>query len=137
MAKDKSFGIIPLKQIEGEWQFLVVQPLQGWWGFPKGHADADESPVEAAERELLEETGLRIDQFLYPEPLYELYQFRLQGKLIDKTVAYWIASVKGEIRLQKEEMRDACWLPFDQAVVRLTFDGAKELCRQAHKILVP
>ena len=32
----------------------------GFWGFPKGHLDEGESPIEAAEREVFEETGFLV-----------------------------------------------------------------------------
>ncbi|MEW6566850.1 MAG: NUDIX hydrolase [Chloroflexota bacterium] len=36
------------------------QPFQGMWTLPAGFVDADEDPRTAAERECLEETGLRV-----------------------------------------------------------------------------
>lgn len=36
-------------------------PFAGCWALPGGHVDADEETVTAAERELLEETGLHVD----------------------------------------------------------------------------
>lgn len=38
---------------------LVHHRASGLWMFPGGHVDADESPAEAAVREVLEETGVR------------------------------------------------------------------------------
>jgi ADP-ribose pyrophosphatase YjhB (NUDIX family) len=38
----------------------VNTPQQGYWTFPGGFVDAGEDPVHAAERECLEETGLRV-----------------------------------------------------------------------------
>ena len=35
-------------------------PKQGFWTFPGGFVDAGEDPASAAERECLEETGLRV-----------------------------------------------------------------------------
>ena len=38
----------------------VNTPQQGYWTFPGGFVDAGEDPARAAERECLEETGLRV-----------------------------------------------------------------------------
>lgn len=47
-----------------EHELLLVQrihtPMRGYWTLPVGYMDAGEDPVLAAERECLEETGLKI-----------------------------------------------------------------------------
>ena len=46
----------------GQDQVILVQrgrePNAGWWGFPGGHVEMGETALEAAARELLEETGV-------------------------------------------------------------------------------
>lgn len=133
---EKSFGIIPLKLIKGEWHFLLVQPLQGWWGFPKGHANQEELDLDAAIRELFEETGLHIKRLISQEPQFERYQFFSKGKLITKTVAYWPAEVMDdEVKVQEEEIKSYLWLKVDQAIQQLTYEEAKQLCQKVHQIL--
>ena len=61
MIQDQSFGVVPVRDDAktGEQEFLLVQHQAGHWGFPKGHLEPGETPVQAAGRELAEETGLR------------------------------------------------------------------------------
>ncbi|MCS6910435.1 MAG: NUDIX hydrolase [Anaerolineales bacterium] len=50
--------------VERDGQVLMVRrrsdPERGKWSFPAGFVDAGEAPARAAEREALEETGLRV-----------------------------------------------------------------------------
>ncbi len=53
----KSFVRIVIRTADG--RFLVLrEPGRPFWNFPGGKVEHDESPVEAARRELLEETSL-------------------------------------------------------------------------------
>jgi bis(5'-nucleosidyl)-tetraphosphatase len=73
----ESFGIVPFLKEEGGWKVLLILHREGnHWGFPKGKANPGETPLEAATRELKEETGLSVIQILREEPLAEQYQFR-------------------------------------------------------------
>jgi 8-oxo-dGTP diphosphatase len=64
---------IAIAVVEHEGQFLIGQrppgvPLAGLWEFPGGKMDPGETPEAAAERECLEETGLRVEPFArYPD----------------------------------------------------------------------
>ena len=51
-------------------QYLVVQGrASGKWSFPKGHPLPEETSINCAQRELLEETGIRAP-FMYSKILY-------------------------------------------------------------------
>jgi len=132
---DHSYGIIPLRPTKDGWEWFLVKHRKGHWAFPKGHAEAGESPKEAAVRELFEETGLKPVAFINEEPLEEHYQYLLDGDMVDKTVSYYLAEVTGELQLQLEEVIDGSWLSFSDALVRLTFDEAKHLCQSAQERL--
>jgi 8-oxo-dGTP pyrophosphatase MutT (NUDIX family) len=56
--KKRSFGIIPIAfEQNGSPVFLILRAYKNW-DFPKGGAEAGESPLEAARREMTEETGI-------------------------------------------------------------------------------
>lgn len=97
------------------------------WGFPKGHAEKGESPKEAAERELHEETGMKIIRYL-PEPyLTETYQIIRGFHLVEKTVRFYFAEVTTPYVLQKEELIEGKWLPLKELLSYVTFPEEKEL----------
>ncbi|MFV3330823.1 NUDIX hydrolase [Pseudomonas sp. NY15437] len=54
-------------------KILFVRKSKSKWNLPGGRIEADERPGQAAVRELIEETGLTIEQMNYVAPL-ELYQ---------------------------------------------------------------
>ncbi|WP_236170700.1 NUDIX hydrolase [Pseudomonas pseudonitroreducens] len=54
-------------------KILFVRKPKSKWNLPGGRIEADERPGQAAKRELIEETGLAIEQMNYVAPL-ELYQ---------------------------------------------------------------
>ncbi len=136
MRKDESFGVIPLSRKKGYWEvFLIQHHRSGYWGFPKGHAEPNESPQEAAFRELKEETNLELIRLLQEEPLKEQYTFILDRRRVFKQVYYFIAEVGGKIKLQKGEIHDGMWLPFHEAIQKVTHQEGKTLITLVEKTL--
>ncbi|MCU0937190.1 MAG: bis(5'-nucleosyl)-tetraphosphatase [Gammaproteobacteria bacterium] len=52
-----SAGVVVLRRQRGECRFLLLRAYR-YWDFPKGHVEPGEDPLDAARREVLEETGL-------------------------------------------------------------------------------
>jgi bis(5'-nucleosidyl)-tetraphosphatase len=135
MKYETSFGVIPLKVYRKEWRVLLIQHHAGHWAFPKGHAEMGESPQPAAERELHEETGLKVRTFLSPDPLSEHYFFSFQGERISKTVKYFLGLVQGAVVIQKLEIKASQWLSLPEACDKITFKEGKHVCLQAREFL--
>ncbi|MBM3198238.1 MAG: NUDIX domain-containing protein, partial [Chlamydiae bacterium] len=112
MREEKSCGVIPLRQGElGELRVLIVVHKGGkHWGFPKGRQDPEETDQETASRELEEETGLIVSRFMKDTPYEECYTFYRGKTRVHKKVCYFPCLVQGELRLQPEEILEACWL---------------------------
>lgn len=131
-----SYGIIPLVQDGQSWKVLLILHREGnHWGFPKGRPEPGEQPLQAAVRELKEETGLIAEEILKQEPFVEKYQFRRKSEVVLKTAHYFPARVSGELHMQEEEIRDAKWVDIKEAVQHLTFKEAQNICQQVAAFL--
>jgi len=76
--KERSFGAVVVDE-KGRY-LLVKHRYGGHWDFPKGHMEGDESPLEAALREVLEETGLELELFGEHVLKYNLLRLRPELK---------------------------------------------------------
>lgn len=132
---ERSFGIIPLQKSYLRWKTLLVKHGKGHWAFPKGHLNPNETPQEAAIRELKEETNLEVKQFLPLKPLREFYVFKREGILVEKIVTYYLAEVTGSVKLQEEEITDYRWVFFEEAIELATFPDSKDVARDAFQLL--
>jgi len=133
LFKDEAFGIVPILHKDDVPMFLLIQHHAGHWGFPKGHADPGESALEAACREFVEETGIAAYTVLGEASFLERYTFTREGQRYEKTVLYFPALVQSAtVVYQKEEIRAYAWANFDQAIARLTFEGARQVLKSVN-----
>lgn len=138
MREEHSYGIIPFKHVDTEWKVFLVKLRSGnHWGFPKGHAEGDEEPLEVACRELKEETGLAVTEFFRVAPFTEKYTLQRAGQDVHKTVVYYPAIVEGTPQIQVHEILEGKWVPFDEAIQTLTYREGRALFQKVHHDLQP
>lgn len=136
MRYEESFGVIPLRQQNGLWEVFLIQHNKGnYWGFPKGHAEEDETAVEAAFRELKEETNLDVIDCLTIDPFIEQYQFAIKGSPVLKRVSYFAAIVSGDVKLQNLEIQDGSWFVLNEAIEKITHPEGKTILMKIEKLL--
>ena len=134
--KDKSFGVIPIRQQAGDFQYLLVQHHAGHWAFPKGHAENGENDIAAARRELLEETGISDVRLLENVSLSETYYFRRGTQTVAKTVRYFLGLVgQAEVRIQAAEIKAYRWASYEEALGLITFDENRRIIGEARDYL--
>jgi 8-oxo-dGTP pyrophosphatase MutT (NUDIX family) len=116
---------------------LIYSSRNGHWGFPKGHIEAGESDMDAAQREIEEETGLTdlefVDRFK-EEDVYVARSHRPdeQDGPIEKHSIYFLAKTRKEtIQPHIEENTESRWEVLEQALLFLTHEGQKRILKQA------
>jgi bis(5'-nucleosidyl)-tetraphosphatase len=135
--KDRSYGVIPFAKQDNGIKFLLIQQTQGHWSFPKGHPNNDENEIDAAKRELYEETGIKNILIVPNLRLEENYFFKKGKTTIYKTVVYFLGEVTDtKVDIQEEEVQDYRWVSYEEGINLITFKEAKKLLSQAYEFLV-
>lgn len=97
---------------------------------PKGHIDPGETPAQAAEREVREETGVRAR--LTGELGDVRYWYMRNGRRIAKRVEFFLFDyVGGDVADHDHEVEDARWMPLAEAARALTYEGEREMAERA------
>jgi len=137
MTKDFSFGIIPIKFQKKQLEYLLIHHQKEHWAFPKGHAEDGEGALEAAVRELREETNLQADIVSQTETFKEEYTFTTpEGAEIFKTNTFFIGLIHdSDVIIQPAEVQDYAWLSYEKALEKITFPADQKLLTEVHQYL--
>ena len=136
MENDYSFGVIPYFQKHGEIRFLLIQHQAGHWSFPKGHRESTETDIQAATRELYEETGLTLVELDESLPFLEHYTCNLDSKILNKSVTYFLGKVSDtSVIIQPKEVQAYAWLNYQEAIQSITYPEAKAVLKAANNYL--
>ena len=126
----RSCGFVAFRRVNGENQYLIIKSLNGDVGFPKGHMEPGESELQTAIRELKEETGISVEiingfvrQIEYPLPR--------KADTVKQSVYFLGECITDEITCQECEVADAAFLPYKEALSKLTFDETKSILSDA------
>ena len=107
----KSCGILPYRIHQGQREYLIVfEEFSQCWSLPKGHMEAGETEVQAALRELYEETGLTGQPDIPKRAVLE-YPLRPIGR---KQVILFPALVTGTPKVRPGEIQNYRWIRAEQ-----------------------
>jgi 8-oxo-dGTP pyrophosphatase MutT (NUDIX family) len=126
VIQEFSAGGVVVRRAEGEPLVAVVRVRDEILALPKGHPDGDESPGEAARREVREETGLDAELV---ERLGDVrYWYVRGGERVLKTVEFFLFRYRsGDVADHDHEVEEALWIPLAEAPERLAYKGEREM----------
>mgnify|MGYP005834433675 CR=1 FL=1 len=131
-----SAGVVVVRKENGEWRYLFLRVYKNW-DFPKGEVACGEDPLEAAVREVSEETGIRDLRFTWGHVYKETTPYS-GGR---KVARYYIAETSSRDvvlpvspELGRPEHHGYRWVTFEE-LKKLAPERLAGVVEWAHQIL--
>ena len=136
MPQEKSSGAVVFRKEGGGRLYLLLHYEAKHWDFSKGHIEKNETEEQAARRECEEETGIKDMAIMSGFQERIEYFYKNQGETMHKEVVFLLARTKtSEVKLSFEHIGFE-WLPYPEALERLTYANAKDVLKKAESFLV-
>lgn len=155
MLREISAGGVVVRRVDGAWEMAVIEPQKEPSGskgnakkspktvlaLPKGLVDQGEKADEAAIREVCEETGITAAPIVKLADIKYVYvrSWGDQQKVFKIVSFYLLRYVSGEIGQITPEMRievkQALWIPLEDAHRKLAYRGERDVVRRAQEYL--
>lgn len=131
MKFEKSCGAVIFKNEEGR-EYLLLRSVHGHVSLCKGHVEGDETEHETALREIREETALCVE---FVENFRQVITYSPKPDCMKDVVFFLAKMTGGTLTCQPEEVAEAWYAPYEDALAAITHDSDREVLRQAELFL--
>ncbi len=134
-------GVVWRRSASGDIQTVLIRPKGGQaWALPKGHVEKGEHVIDAAMREVREETGLEVGGAEKLGDVSYVFSWHDQPGAalvrIFKRVYFFLMECRGGDPAKHDaEIAEVVWLPIDDAIARATYDNERGLLKKARAAL--
>ncbi len=159
MPFERSVGAVVFRREKGKIFYLLlkrkpvvktqkgVPKIPDYWDLPKGHPEKGETKIEAALREIREETGILKAKRIPVFSAWTNFFYRAKGEErknrqkkkiglnIFKVVDYYIFETKAKKVALSREHIGYTWLEYNNALSRITYRKTKNILKKADKFL--
>jgi 8-oxo-dGTP diphosphatase len=134
-------GVVWRRNREGGLEVALIRPAGSKaWALPKGHVEKGEHVIDAAMREVREETGLELGDVQKLGEVSYVFSWRDRPgeppvRIFKRVYFFTMEWRGGDARKHDAETDEVAWRPIDEAIARATYDNERELLKKARALL--
>ena len=129
-----SGGVVFRKSNSQVFYLLLGFKRRNIWCLPKGLIEPGESDIDAATREVREETGVNSLKLVDKIGVIR-YQFGYRDKRFDKTVHFFLFETDQVETTVGTEHDMYSWLPYDKAILALSYPNERDILEKANEMM--
>ncbi len=139
---ERSAGAIIFRRHGGRiWYVLLQYATRNHWTFPRGRLEEGERPIDAARREIEEETGIARVKFIpgYKETIHFRYQWPPKTEGAEqrlKFITFYLGEVFASNITISEEHKNFVWAPYDKALKIIKHKNSRDLLMKANTKII-